>query len=302
GLAFGVFLRPHVVGTLKLFYIQIVELFWIKQSGIPLLFGKELSPLHLVAFWKSATAFFLVWFLSMIIFVYHELRRRTSKFENQNILLWTSAFLSFAFCLMTIFVARRSMIFWVLFGVVFVAVFFGRLIETRRQKDVIWGAMFLLFLFIASFTIRQNTLNMKQYAVPPGWLYESAQWLEEHTPKNSIVFNTHWDNFSHLFFFNQHNYYIGGMDPIFQYSYDPRLYWEYHYLSSDQMGNVSCASYPCRDEDRRDTYEILRNDFGVSYVFVEKDRNPRFYDYLSSDVRFKNVFETSREIVFAVQP
>lgn len=45
-------------------------------------------------------------------------------------------------------------------------------------------------------------------------LYAGAStWLEENTPAGSLVFQTDWDDFPRLFFYNTHNTYLVGLDP-----------------------------------------------------------------------------------------
>lgn len=51
-------------------------------------------------------------------------------------------------------------------------------------------------------------------------------------------------------------------------------------------------------EDLEDTYEVLKNDFKVRYVFLEKEQNPAVFWYLGQDDKYKKRFENKTEAIF----
>jgi len=53
---------------------------------------------------------------------------------------------------------------------------------------------------------------------------EAAAWLQANTPPGSRVFQTDWDDFPRLFFYNTHNTYTLGLDPTYMQLRDPELY------------------------------------------------------------------------------
>jgi hypothetical protein len=63
----------------------------------------------------------------------------------------------------------------------------------------------------------QNAKPFQRYA-------SASAWLEANTPVGSRVFQTDWDDFPRLFFYNTHNTYIVGLDPTYMQLYDPALY------------------------------------------------------------------------------
>ena len=123
-----------------------------------------------------------------------------------------------------------------------------------------------------------------------------------------IVFNIHWDNFPFLFFWNQKNYYINGMDPIFEYTFDKNLYWEHYYLDIDGLAIKNNVGYTCpsirsecSDNSMVEIYNALKNDFKAKYIFIEPSRNPKLNQYLEFDKRFKNVFKNNaKESIFEI--
>lgn len=51
-----------------------------------------------------------------------------------------------------------------------------------------------------------------------------AEWLANNTPDGAIIFTPDWDDFPLLFFHNQHNRYVLGLDPTYLELRDPELY------------------------------------------------------------------------------
>jgi hypothetical protein len=142
---------------------------------------------------------------------------------------------------------------------------------------------------------------MRKDAFLPNEFEEASLWLKENSQKGDIVFNLNWSKFSEMFFWNQKNYYIGGLDPIFQYIHNPSLYWKFHYLSLDMVTKKTCGKEECRVEDLEDTYQVLKNDFKAKYVFLEKEQNPAVFWYLGQDKRYEKRFENKKEVIFEVK-
>jgi hypothetical protein len=63
----------------------------------------------------------------------------------------------------------------------------------------------------------QGSKPYQQYA-------EASAWLQKNTPAGSRVFQTDWDDFTRLYFYNTHNTYLVGLDPTYLQLYDAELY------------------------------------------------------------------------------
>ena len=138
-------------------------------------------------------------------------------------------------------------------------------------------------------------------AYPPERHKEAALWLKDNSNPGDIVFNVSWSRFSELFFWNQQNYYVGGLDPIFQYAYNPSLYWKYHYLATGLLTDRTCGADACTEEMLEDTYEVLKRDFDAKYVFLSKELKPELNQYLESDSRFEKTFDNGNETIFSLK-
>ena len=90
------------------------------------------------------------------------------------------------------------------------------------------------------------------------------------------------------------------MDPIFEYSFKPELYWKTHFLAIDAGTAFTCGMIRCTAEQTEDTYKVLKNDFRASYIVVEKLRNPKLLQYLQSFVGYQKVFDNNAQTVFRI--
>lgn len=91
------------------------------------------------------------------------------------------------------------------------------------RNRVLAGVMVAVLLPAIWFNLHAARQSMQ--TAKPFQRYASASaWLEANTPAGSRVFQTDWDDFPRLFFYNTHNTYIVGLDPTYMQLYDPALY------------------------------------------------------------------------------
>lgn len=83
---------------------------------------------------------------------------------------------------------------------------------------------------------------------------KAGQWLKNNTPKRSIITNLDWSDFPPLFYYNDQNYYIAGLDPMFFYQYDKNLYRKYEDFL--EMKNL------------KESPKIFKKDFKTSYLVI----------------------------------
>ena len=78
-----------------------------------------------------------------------------------------------------------------------------------------------------------------------------ASWLVQHTAPGAIVFTPNWDDFPLLFFHDQHNRYVVGLDPSYLAQRDASLYRLYQELGRGEV------TPPSRFLPRFDTKVVL---------------------------------------------
>ncbi|MEK7647000.1 MAG: hypothetical protein AAB378_01325 [Patescibacteria group bacterium] len=291
GLLTGWVLRPDFWGAAKIAYVQIVQLMLEKRAGTPLHFGMELYPLP----WRDLGFFALflaLWLAAILVFVRALIRRNVGN-PFQATVLWSSFILSAVFWLMTMFVAERSFDFFAAFGVVFMASAFTYLVRNKIKKFVaIFGAA--VFVVMAVYGVYQTGKFLNTIGVDAQRFKSAMEWLKNNSEPGDVVFNVSWDYFPELFFWNTKNFYVSGMDPIFQYAYNPKMYWEAYYLETGKTAEFTCAATACAPEALEETHTALKRDFKAKYLFLDKYFDGRFYAYLATDRRFLLKYEDMR--------
>jgi hypothetical protein len=112
----------------------------------------------------------------------------------------------------------------------------------------------------------------------------AAAWLQQNTPQGALVFQTDWDDFPELFFYNHHNTYLAGLDPTYMALYDEELYAMWVALTRGQVGNPG---------------QIIAATFGARYVISDQGHGA-FIDEAMADPRMRLVFEDESAVIFEV--
>ena len=102
-----------------------------------------------------------------------------------------------------------------------------------------------------------------------------AEWLRRNVPAGQIVFNTDWDDFPRLFYFDSSHYYVSGLDPSYLFDKDPDLSQLYDRIT---LGK----------ED--DPGPLIRDRFGARYVFSDNTHHD-FFDHARTSGWFDIVYE-----------
>ena len=306
GSVAGLFLRPNPLGSLKLAYIQIFDLILAKRAGIPLKFGRELLPLSSSDIIFQFLPLAAIFFFSIFLFI--NLARNEKFFSlavEEKIFLFSSSFLSFVFLLLSFFVARRSADFLSIFLLLSFSILFSlwlkdvfKKTKNKRFKIIIFSASLIFLLISAARSIYVVSLFEKN-SDSPDKFKEISLWLKDNTKPGEIVYNSYWDNFPNLFFWNWQNYYRGGMDPIFQYSFSQDLFWK-NYFIAYRGAPYTCGKIRCTESEVEDASLVLKRDFHASYIILEYRRSPNFIKVADSSPNFEKVFSTPTEVVYKI--
>lgn len=306
GLIVGWLLRPNPIGAIKLAYIQVVQLMIEKFRGVPLRFGAELKPIDWSIFTNQFIPILLLFIPAITVLSWLIFRKKLSSLSaDDRIAVWASLALSIIFMLLTALVARRSIDFWLGFTVIFVALIFTALTKIKKEMaaTALAGVVILGIFMAFNSVIISGTYRAQ--AVPPNKFHLAALWLKDHSRPGEIVVNFHWDNFGSLFFWNSSNYYISGMDPIFQYAYDKNLYWKIYFPEIDKIiftenQIYTCGEIRCTAEQVVDLKTALERDFKARYILVEHRRNPKLKDALDKSRGFEDVYSTETETIYEI--
>jgi hypothetical protein len=106
----------------------------------------------------------------------------------------------------------------------------------------------------------------------------------QHTPAGERVFQTDWDDFPRLFFYNTHNTYLAGLDPTYLQLYDSELYDQWVSITRGEVENPS---------------QLILQSFSARYVFTDLDHQD-FLRQAANDNRMKEVYRDGQAVIFQV--
>jgi hypothetical protein len=103
-------------------------------------------------------------------------------------------------------------------------------------------------------------------------------------PESAVVFNTDWDDFPMLFYYNPDNAYAAGLDPTYLYDADQELWNHYERVT---LGK------------EKDPAPIIRERFGAEYVFTDNLHTP-FLDVANRSGDFEIVYKDQDTTVLRI--
>ena len=127
---------------------------------------------------------------------------------------------------------------------------------------------------------REAIAQSKPYDLYAG----ASRWLEENTPAGSRVFQTDWDDFPRLFYYNTHNTYLVGLDPTYMQLYDPVLYDLWVLITRGDVENPSA---------------VIADKFGSQYVHTDL-MHGNFIKVAGKDPGLKEVYRDDQAIIYEV--
>ncbi len=208
-------------------------------------------------------------------------------------------FISLLFGLM-LFQARRFVEYFPPFAMIFAAFAWTPILasqsfdQTRGGPDSIPSAgsrynrftgVLLSVLVVVSMAVSIPRAREAMDRSKPYDLYSGASaWLEDNTLAGERVFQTDWDDFPRLFFYNTHNTYLIGLDPTYMQLYDPLLYDLWVDIT---QGNVENPS------------RLIANAFGSRYVHTDLNHG-NFLRVAENDPGLLEVYRDGQAVVFEV--
>lgn len=189
-----------------------------------------------------------------------------------------------------LFKSRRFVEYFPAWVVVFAALSLAPLLEAWSARwplrRVLTPALFVVVLALPLVvTLRQARATMQ--AARPADLYaDASNWLLQNSSPGSLVFQTDWDDFTRLFFYNTQNLYTIGLDPTYLELYDAELYAEWVRLTRGEVEQPGA---------------VIRERFGGEYVFTDLSHKA-FLKAAANDPNLIEVYRDDDAVIFAVQP
>ena len=132
----------------------------------------------------------------------------------------------------------------------------------------------LLLGVVLFFNLRATTKDIAS-SEPHAYYKAGAEWMRDNLPPGQLVFNTDWDDFPRLFYYDPSHSYVTGLDPTYLYDKDPALSQLYDRIT---LGK------------EEDPGPLIRDRFGTRYVFTDNSHDD-FFDNAQASGWFQIVYE-----------
>ncbi len=120
---------------------------------------------------------------------------------------------------------------------------------------------------------------------PHDYFRAGASWMRHNIPPGQTVFNTDWDDFPRLIYYDPTHNYVSGLDPNYLFDKDPSLSRLY-----DRIGLGT----------QDDPGPLIRDRFGARYVFTDNDHND-FTEKARTSGWFDIVYEDSECMILYIR-
>ena len=146
------------------------------------------------------------------------------------------------------------------------------------------GFVSLLLAVLLFFNIRAMSRDIATSS--PHETYKAgAEWMRANVPAGERVFNTDWDDFPRLFYFDPSHNYVSGLDPTYLYDRDKSL--------SELNDRITLGQ-------ETDPAPLIRDRFGARYVFTDNTHDD-FFDVARDSGWFEIVYEDDDCTIFHIR-
>lgn len=136
------------------------------------------------------------------------------------------------------------------------------------------GVVTIALAVVLFFNLRATFKDIAQ-SDPHDHYRGGAQWMRANLNPQQVIFNTDWDDFPRLFYYDPTHSYVSGLDPTYLYDKDPALSRLYDRIT---LG------------EEEDPGPLIRDRFGARYVFTDNLHND-FFDNAQASGWFEVVYE-----------
>jgi hypothetical protein len=155
--------------------------------------------------------------------------------------------------------------------------------ETWRTVKIALAALALAAVFFANVYRTSHDINESE---PRDYYAQGAAWMRANIPPGQIVFNTDWDDFPRLFYFDSSHTYVSGLDPTYLYDRNTELSKLYDKITIGE---------------EEDPGPLIRDRFGSRWVFTDNKDHVSFIDNALQSGWFDRVYEDEECSVFRIR-
>lgn len=216
--------------------------------------------------------------------------------KRMNVPLMT-AFLAACMFGFMLFEARRFIEYFPAFALIFMAFAWSPLLEGEADTVLeplpqrisilyrkVVPVVLSILLLVGMYITRRDAVNSIQGSRPYTLYFGATKWLMANTAPGERIFQTDWDDFPHLFYYDTYNTYMVGLDPTYMQLYNPDLYDLWVSITDGKVYNLS---------------EVIPKEFGAYYVMTDLQHG-NFIAAASDDPKMREVYRDSESAIFQI--
>ena len=281
-------IRPGIVDGLKLLKIQLIDLMVVRRIGEVKNFGVELERMNVGYFLRAYLSPTIVLAIGLLLFL--RFRDKESKASAG----WGALIIVGASFLISAFITRRGADQFAPFAILASLCILHQCkgIKKLTASVFIIHGLVITGMFIQTNFQRSSRTNATDYQ-------KGAQWIAEHTEPGEIVGQGVWSDFGPLFYWNSRNRYLAGMDPIFQYRFNPETYWLMTLnCAARDLGKTSKYN-PAIIGDKEEPVSIAwPRDLKTKWLFCSNEWNKEFQEELRKDKLTKIAYQDPHVTIY----
>jgi hypothetical protein len=132
-----------------------------------------------------------------------------------------------------------------------------------------------LLLGLALFFNLRATITDIGRSQPHDYYRAGSEWMHANLSAGQVIFNTDWDDFPRLFYFDPAHAFVSGLDPTYLYDKDPAL--------SELYDRITLGK-------EEDPGPLIRDRFGARYVFTDNSHDD-FFENARASGWFEIIYE-----------
>jgi hypothetical protein len=187
-----------------------------------------------------------------------------------------------------LFKSRRFVEYFPAFVLIFSALSISPLFEdwwrTRpRLSRLLPVGLVLMLVLSVGLTVREARDAVSK-SKPADQYADASLWLRANSPPGKMIFQTDWDDFTRLFFYDSDAVYTAGLDPTYMELFDQDLYEAWVDITRGRVEHPATA---------------IRERFDAKYVFSDLNHED-FIDRAEADPQMTEVYRDDYAVIFAI--
>lgn len=303
GLILGLVINPFFPHNLGFYWVQTFKVAVVNyQSKIGV--GAEWMPYDPLTFVQEHTLLFVLWIFAICwLIINYKKSHHNQQLKLSQLFLLIFSLLFFIYTIKS----RRMAEYFIPLAAISTALNFNpdlsavswpNLVDKLKSwlfnTKIMIVVVIVLAILITSLSALTNN-EIQLYQQMKNWFSTKApaldsfkgigQWLKSNTPAKSIIFHSSWTYFPMLFYYDDQNYYINGLDSTFFYDQNPDLYNLWRKIVE---GKVKDNLAP-----------VIQENFHSNFIVVDKDHSD-FDNNLRADHNFSQVYQDKDGTIYKI--